>query len=459
MKSAKKMAAVICMTMTVAASAQGVLAPSAAAEEVEKTVVLGSHFADTGLTREFVDCTMPETVLSGTPKFQNRLDDQSPLGSHAATWQESATRAGVGVLAAVTDPAQISDLSISVRAIADPVDGAAVVRWQPLGLETSWIGVASFPADADTAWHSVQAADLVFSWSEITDDGRKITEGSRQTIADFFVGRDDSAGARAGFAFGCNDAPFVVDSFSVASPTTSRAYDFEAPPSEVSLRLSDRDIKYGRTTRGLTTTRTNARVDSLAAVIERRTTDGPLKVMSLRVEVGKDRWNFTPKQSGAYRVHVLDQDDATGTVSNWISVTVRQRVKAQPSTRSVQRGRQFTISGAVKPGEGTRVVVQRLSTSGWKSVASKATSGSRFALNVRADVVGSIRYRVLAQRTVQNDVGVSRPFTVTVTSPPSGGGGEGGTGGAGTGGGDGDGDGGGGGGGEEPPSGPQRATR
>lgn len=427
------------------------------AEAGTPTVVLGSRFADTGLSREHVDCDAPATLLSSKPPLQNALDAAAPAGSHAATWSLPDSTRGVGVLADVAQPSGITDLSISVRAVDEPVTGAAVVRWQPEGLDTSWIGLAALPADPDTSWHTVQAADLVYAWSEISDDGRLVRSGSQQTISNFFVGRDDSAGARVGFVFGCNGAPFLVDGLAVTSPATSRSYDFEAPPSRVALRLSTTNLLYGKTIRGSTKTRTSARVDSVRAVIERRTADGPKKILSMRIKVGRDRWNWTPKQSGAHRVRVLDQDEVRGSSSGWTKVRVRQRVTATPSTGSVQRGRQFVVSGSVRPGEGTRIIVQRLGGAGWKSVAAKTIGGSRYDIKVRADVVGTVRYRVVAARTKQNDKGISSPFQISVTAPPSGGGGGGSGDGGGDTGGGGDGSGGGGdGGGDTPPEGPQR---
>lgn len=432
--------------------------PPAAADSHPTTVVVGGRLGDTGLSREHVDCQTPERLLGDKPAPQTRLDPTGARGSHVATWPQTTSTEGLGVLAFADAPSQISDLSIDVRAVEGAITGAAVVRWQPEGLATSWIGLASLPADSDTAWHTVQAADLTYAWSEITADGRLVRSGSQQTISNFFVGRDDSAGARVGFVFGCNDAPFLVDGLSVTTPLTERTFDFEAAPSRISFRPSTKSLVFGRTIKGRTTVRTSARTDSVRAIVERRSSEGPKKVMSMRLDVGKDQWNWTPKQSGAHRVRILDQDEVAGSASGWVNVSVRQRVKASPSTRTVQRGRQFAVRGTVRPGEGTKILVQRLSGSGWKSVASKTIPGSRFDIKVRADVAGTVRYRVVATRTPQNDQGVSRAFSMTVTSPPPPSGGGSGDGG-GSGGDDGSGGGtGGGGGGEEPPSGPQRPT-
>lgn len=431
------------------------LAP-ATADTHTATVVVGGQLAGTGLSREHLDCDDPERLLGDRPPLQNALDPTGPRGSHVATWAQTAATEGLGVLATVEAPSQISDLSIDVRAVTDPIAGVAVVRWQPEDLTTSWIGVAALPGDADTTWHTVQAVDLVFSWTEFASDGQPVRTGIRQSIPSFFVGRDDSAGARVGFVYGCNDAPFYVEGLSVKTPATEKTFDFEAASSKINFQPSTKNVKFGRTIKGKTTVRTSARTDSIRAVVERRSAEGPVKVMSMRLDVGKDQWNWTPKQSGAYRVSILDQDEARGSASGWVNVSVRQRVKASPSTRIVQRGRQFVVRGTVRPGEGTKVVVQRLGGSGWKSVASRAIPGSRFDVKVRADVAGTVRYRVVAAQTFQNDQGVSKAFSMTVTSPPpSGGGGSGGGGGDG---GSGSGGGGGGGGGEEPPSGPQRPT-
>lgn len=417
------------------------------------TVVVGGQLGDTGLSREHVVCDAPERLLADKPPLQTVSDPTGVRGSHVATWPLTNETEGLGVLAYVDEPSQLSNLSISVRAVTEPIIGAAVVRWQPEGSEFSWIGLAALPADADTLWHTVQAADRTFDWFEISADGERLGAVSRQTIATFFVGRDDSAGARVGFVFGCNDAPFYVDGLSATTPTTEKTFDFEAAPSKISFQPSTKNLVFGRTIKGKTTVRTSARTSSVRAIVERRSVDGPTKVMSMRLNVGKDQWNWTPKQSGAYRVSILDQDEVRGSASGWVEVGVRQRVKASPSTRVVQRGRQFVVRGTVRPGEGTKVLVQRLGGSGWKSVGAEAIAGSRFDIKVRADVAGTVRYRVVATRTSQNDQGVSKAFTMTVTSPPPTGGGGSSDGGGGSGGGDG-----GGGGGEEPPSGPQRPT-
>lgn len=457
MKISGRLAGPVTTLSMVAASLAWAAVTPAAADSHPTTVVVGGRLADTGLSREHVDCDRPERLLADKPPLETRLDPTGARGSHVATWPQAEGAEGLGVLSFIEAPSQLSDLSIDVRAIGDPISGAAVVRWQPDGLATSWIGLAALPTDADTTWHTVQAAELTYAWSEISSDGRLVRSGSQQTISNFFVGRDDSAGARVGFVFGCNGAPFLVDGLSVATPVTKKTYDFEAASSTVTFKPSTKRLVFGRTIKGTSTVRTSARTDSVRAIVERRSTDGPIKVMSMRLDVGKDQWNWTPKQSGAHRVRILDQDEVAGSASSWVNISVRQRVKASPSTRTVQRGRQFVVRGTVRPGEGTKILVQRLAGSGWKSVASKTIPGSRFDIKVRADVAGTVRYRVVATRTPQNDQGVSRPFSMTVTSPPSGGGGSGD--GGGSGGGDGSGGGtGGGGGGEEPPSGPQRPT-
>lgn len=442
--------------VTGAAAALALAVPTPATARAT-TVVDGTRLGAAGLEQEHVDCTTPEVQLGDGPSLRNVLDEAAPRGPHVATWPLRTLTRGIGATAAVPDPADLTELSIDVRAIDAPVVGAAVVRWQPAGSATSWVGLATLPSDAVTTWHTVDAATRAFRWTEITDDGRAVGTGGTQTIANFFVGRDDSAGARVGFVFGCNDAPFLVDDLVVTSPTTDAAYDFEATTAKITFDPTRRTTVYGRVIRGVTSIRTSSPEDTFVAAIERSTPDGPVRTDKVTLEKGKDRWAWSPKQSGSYRVRLLDQDSVRSSPSDWVRMHVQQRVNAKPGTRSVKRDGVFSVSGIVKPAVGTRVSIQRLGGNGWVTVTSKAVSAARWSMKVRATVAGSIRYRAVAAATEQNDKGTSSVFVIDVIAPPKPSGGGTGGGGGGTGGGGG-GTGGGGGGGEDPPDGPQRPT-
>ena len=432
-------------------------APSASAATT-RVVVDGDRFRSAGLEQVRLDCNAPEVATSGRTTLRHVIGNGAPLGLRAARYESTDATGGVGPVAEVEDPTTITSLRVQLRPTVTPYSVAGVVRYRPDASDTTWWGVTTFAPDYDTAWHTVEAAQRAFEWTEVGPDGREVSSAGVQTLSSFFSTRTAPGTHEVGFLLGCSGGDALFDGLAVSDASGERVFDFEGGSTSAQMSLSTKTALYGRTVKARTKVRTQQAGEQLV-ILERRAFDGTVRqVKGEFVDQGKDVIRFKAKAGGAYRLRVPDSDDNDGSTSAWQRLRVPSKVTASPSTRSVQKGRIFTVSGSIAPSASGTVTVWRKAGARWVKAASNRWSGKRYSLKVKATTTGSQVYRVRTSKTDRNDPGTSGTFGITVTAPPSGGGtGDGGTGGGGTGGSDGGG-GGGGGGGEEPPSGPQRPT-
>lgn len=428
-------------------------APSAAAATT--VVVDGDRFGPAGLDEVRLDCNAPEVTTTGRATLRHVIGNGAPLGLRAARYDRTDASGGVGPMATVQDPTTLTSLRIQVRPSSPPYSVAGVVRYRPDATKTTWWGVTTFAPDYDTAWHTVEAAERAFEWTEVGPDGREVSSAGVQTLDSFFATRTAAGTHEVGFLLGCSGGDALFDGLAVADASGERVFDFEGGSTSAGLSLSTKTALYGRSVKARTQVRTQQPGEQLV-ILERRAFDGTIsQVKGEFVDQGKDVIRFKAKAGGQYRLRVPDSDDNDGSTSSWQRLRVPSKVKASPSTRSVQKGRTFTVSGSISPSASGTVTVWRKAGGRWVKAASRRWSGGRFALKVKATSTGSQVYRVRTSKTDRNDPGTSATFGVFVSAPPSGGGDGGGDGG---GSGDGGGGDGGGGGGEEPPEGPQRPT-
>jgi hypothetical protein len=443
------------VTGLAAVLAAGITVGTATSAAAATTVVVdGDRFGSAGLDEVRLDCNAPEVATTGRTTLRHVIGNGTAFGLRAARYERTDATGGVGPVAEVDDPTTITSLRIQVRPTAAPYSVAGVVRYRPDATDTTWWGVTTFAPDYDTAWHTVEAAQRAFEWTEVGPDGREVSSAGVQTLSSFFASRTAPGTHEVGFLLGCSGGDALFDGLAVADSSGERVHDFEGGSTSAALSLSTKTALYGRSVRARTKVRTQQPGEQLV-ILERKAFDGTItQIKGEFVKQGKDAIRFKAKAGGQYRLRVPDSDDNDGSTSPWKRLRVPSKVTASPSTRSVQKGRTFKVSGTIAPSASGTVTVWRKAGGRWVKAASSRWSGKRFAVKVKATATGSQVYRVRTSKTDRNDPGASGTFGVTVTAPPSGGGGGGDTGG----GGDGGGDGGGGGGGNEPPDGPQRPT-
>ena len=424
-------------------------APGASAATT--VVVDGNRFGSAGLDEVRLDCNAPEVATTGRATLRHVIGNGTPLGLRAARYERTDATGGIGPVAEVEDPTTITSLRIQLRPTTVPYSVAGVVRYRPDDTDTTWWGVTTFAPDYDTAWHTVEAAQRAFEWTEVGPDGREVSSAGVQTLSSFFATRTAPGSHEVGFLLGCSGGDALFDGLGVTDGSGERVFDFEGGSTSADLSLSTRTARYGSSVKARTTVRTQQTGEQLV-ILERRAFDGTIsQVKGEFVDQGKDVVRFKAKAGGSYRLRVPDSDDNDGTTSAWKRLKVPSKVTASPSTRSVQKGRTFKVSGGIAPSASGTVTVWRKAGGRWVKAASSRWSGGRFAVKVKATSTGSQVYRVRTSKTDRNDPGTSGTFGVFVSAPPSGGGDGGGDGGGGDGGGDG-------GGGSEPPEGPQRPT-
>jgi hypothetical protein len=439
--------------VTGAATALALAIPTPATARAA-TVVDGTRLGAAGLEQVRLDCNAPELSTTGKPALHHVIGNGTPAGIRAARYDITGATGGVGPVADVDDPTTLTSLRVQVRPQTTPYAVAAVVRYVPDGTGTTWWGVTTFAPDYDTAWHTVEAADRAFEWTELDASGEQVSSAGVQTLDSFFATRTAPGSHQVGFLLGCSGGDALFDAMGVTDAAGDRTWDFEGASTSADLALSTGRATYGSKVAARTTVRTQQGGEQLV-ILERKERDGSTtQVKGEYVDQGKDSFRFKAKVAGQYRIRVPDSDDNVGSTSAWRRLSVPSKVKASPSTRSVRQGSTFKISGSVSPSASGTVTAFRKAGGRWVKAGSGKFSDGRFAFKVKATSTGRQTYRVRSSRTAQNDPGTSGSFTLSVTAPPSGGGG-GGTGGGDTGSGGG---GGGGGGGDNPPGGPQRPT-
>lgn len=100
-----------------------------------------------------------------------------------------------------------------------------------------------------------------------------------------------------------------------------------------------------------------------------------------------------------------------------VSTQVAPLVAAALSVGAVARTQPSTVRGFVSPGHsGTRVVVQQLTTSGWRSTVNLVTDArGRFGYVLATPSTGSFRYRVVLPGSAGWSTSASQPLTLRVT--------------------------------------------
>lgn len=422
------------------------------------TVVRGTAFSVAGLATTTVNCADPTVPATNTWPAGNALGpDTAPSGERSLTFAVEDTGTAVGPTAHVDDPSTITDLSVMVHPGDGALVGFAVVTLHPQDDPGYWQGLASLGTDTARDWHEIEASTRAFTWRHYDASGSVIGSAGAQTISGFLptVGGDGD-GAEVGLLYGCNGEASYLDDFRVVTASSDRSWDFEGATASLRAKPRRDDLTLGRRLRWDTSMQTSFSAESLPVMVQAKYAGSKrVRVVDSRtVALPTDEVQTTPIHNGKYRFVLRDSDGVEGAKSQWHDITVHMIIDGKSATRSARLGGSFRVTGSIRPTDrGTKVLVQRRTSSGWQTAASRWTpAGERISISVPANHAGKQTFRLLARANTLNAGDVSKPFTLTVTAPSSGGGGTGGTGG-GTGGG-----GTGGGGGDNPPGGPQRPT-
>lgn len=406
-------------------------------------VVDGTRFSTSNLMFTRLDCGDPVVPATGEPSVATAIDPEAPFGDRLLTIASDGSTGGSGPLAPVRNPVKVESISGHVSSTQPVSDVAAVVRFRADGSSSVWWGLAPIEGVSD-GMTEVEAADLTYTWSEISDDGRRLSSGGEKTIPEFFSTSLPPGRAKAGFLLGCNGGATRLDGLTVTEKAQDRLWNFEGAQPKLDIDFASGRVTYGNSVK-VQTKVSSVEPGAKSVVLERKSPSGDVvEVRRETVDLGRDAFTMNATHSGLYRLSLASTAVSEAATSDWTRLRVPAKVTASPSAKSVRQGRTFTVSGKVLPGARVSAIVQRLSGGKWQKVAAKRVSGS-YSIGVLATPVGTHSYRVRTSRTSNNDAGTSRRFTVSVTSAPSGGG----TGGGDTGGG-------GGGGGDNPPGGPQR---
>lgn len=442
------------LSLTLGFTLAGALGQPVAAK-TSSTTVNGTAFGPADLRLARIQCSDPVVPITGQSAVSTAMDEQAPLGDRALTATTDASSGGVGPLAPLRQPQNLVSMRASLTSLSGSDDIAAVVRYRPDASDSTWWGLA--PLDASVgSYEEVEAATSVFTWSRIGADGQREASGGQRTLQDFFGSARTPGRIHAGFLLGCAGGEMRMDGLTVSTPKSERVWNFEGAKPRLAMAFKPSTAVFGRTVTARTRI-TSEEEGERPVTLERKTNNGSVEVDRVVLDHGKDSFRMKAKTSGRYRLTLAPTELSEAASSSWTRLRVPFKVSAASSKRSVEKGRTFSISGAISPSAQGTVTVQRLSGGRWVKATSTRWSGGRYAVRVRATPLGDQVFRVLTTRTATNDPGTSGRVRVTVTAPPppTGGGDSGGDSGGGGGGGSGDGSGGS----EEPPEGPQRPVR
>ena len=139
-------------------------------------------------------------------------------------------------------------------------------------------------------------------------------------------------------------------------------------------------------------------------------TFGPSRVL-VSSAGGEVRWEIAPSLNTEYRLELAAAADEVLTRT----VTVRQRVSLRAGSLQVRRGMPIHLAGAVAPRTASRVRVQLLTASGWRTVATPRP-GLRggYSAVVVPRIRGRYLFRTVAPNTARNAAGTSGAIAVRV---------------------------------------------
>jgi len=222
----RRAAVVVLLALAVAGTT-----PAARADDVVQ--VPGTSFpgGDTYLT--WFGCAGLFGPAAAGPRSSVGLDADAPLGSRAIGMDLPGTGQATGPVTRV-DRVAHADWSLWVRPVEGGV-GAAHVWYVSAGLEPGevWSGRADLTA-ATGQWQRVTPGTATYTWTRLVAAPAEVVEPlGTATIADFTAEHGDGPGYLLA-GFGCDGAPFVLDSVTAGGTT----YDLDGIPVATTIEAS-----------------------------------------------------------------------------------------------------------------------------------------------------------------------------------------------------------------------------
>jgi hypothetical protein len=414
--------------------------PAAAAGPV---VVHGFAYP-AALSEQARSCT-----TGGTPTYDYLYDEGGTVGSHATGFAITSGAGGmVGVRTTITGARTLHSLWVDAYQFGagapDGTDGWVLLRYDPTdtNLEDDYFYAWVELAKPEEGWYFVDdiaEMEPTWTWWSGTDD----VVDQAETLAHLATRYAADGVADATFYLGCQDRDFLLDGLAVGDSSGTTVYDFEGARTRSYISAAQthhadaltRDI----TRLSLIYTQDHhllgdAKVLS-DTVFDTDFIDGTARLYAKRygsssfVQVGGAR-SFTadgyahfliePSRQTYYQVRTAPQWCCESSTSKTLLVTVRRRLLIHVADTTVRRFRKIVVSGRVFPRDrGVPVTVQRLTSSGWRSIASGRTdSDGDYRLTPTASSIGKWTLRVWAG-TSRGLVGNASPrATVSVIRNP-----------------------------------------
>jgi hypothetical protein len=261
----------------------------------------------------------------------------APDGSRSLGFDLAGGNA-VGALYTVDSMLSTTTASLAVNAVGRSTGVAYAGYQEPADAGTTllWLGRSELVTPGG-AWQTVEATTRSYTWAKFDMTTRKpVAEGpgAPATVAEFAQAHGGDGPGVYTIGFGCDGAPFSMDSMRVGSPGAVRTYDLEGLRTSVTIAAPSGPVHEGDevTITGRLHTQTGDPVPHPTMVLEQRR-PGSDRWTPVRVaEVGPDgvRATVKPEPDTAYRWRFVGRPVAEGSASATLLITVLPSLPTRP---------------------------------------------------------------------------------------------------------------------------------
>lgn len=417
------------MTRIMAAVAGFILAvglvvplPAPPAAAAGGTVVVNGFAYPAALSEQARSCTD-----GGAPSYDYLYDQGGSIGSHATGFAITSGAGGmVGVRTTITGATTLHSLWVDAYQFGtgaqDGTDGWVLLRYDPADTNLdddyywAWVKLAR----PEAGWYFVgDIADTEPAWSWW--NGATGEAAGSGTLAELAGANFTDGTADATFYLGCQDRDFLLDGLTVGDSSGTTVYDFEGARTRSYISAA-RSHHSGDLTRDITrlsllysqdhhllgdaevladTVFDTDYIDGTARLYARRYGSSSFAQVGTAQEfqdTGYAHFRIKPNRQTSYQIRTASQWCCEASVSRTLLVTVRRRLLIHVADTTVRRWRRIVVTGRVFPRDGgVPVTVQRLTSTGWRSIASGRTdSDGDYRLTPTARSIGKWTLRVWA---------------------------------------------------------------
>lgn len=361
------------------------------------------------------------------PTYNYLYDQVGTVGSHATGFAITSGAGGmVGVRAKITGARTLHSLWLDAYQFgtggADATDGWVLLRYDPTdtNLEDDYYWAWVELAKPEEGWYFIDdIADMepVWTWW----NGVSAEAAGTGTLAELATAELTDGTADATFYLGCQDRDFLLDGLTVGDSSGTTVYDFEGARTRSYISAA-------ATHHAETLTRDITRLSLIYSqdhhllgdakvlsdtVFDTEYIDGTARLYAKRYgsssyvqigsaqpfeDVGYAHFAIRPNRQTYYQIRTAPQWCCEASTSKTLLVTVRRRLLIHVADTSVRRWRKIVVTGRVFPRDGgVPVTVQRLTSTGWRSIASGRTdSDGDYRLTPTATSIGRWTLRVWA---------------------------------------------------------------